>query len=185
MKSVEVKFAEAMDALKKAGKAGQFESKLNPIKETAKVAGKTVSIEVQLNLAEAVLKDAGVVRTKESTPIKKNNGAGDNFVEGNPLGVTVEEFRESSNSFSPGYIKETTNPCQKGDKIMADWMLKNGKINESQHRKLTGQKPEGYEKLSEAQKKEFDFARLIGISESDAFKLANIAGTTFREVSRR
>jgi hypothetical protein len=175
MKSIETRFAEAMDALKKARRTKKYE-------EVSKTFTTTTTIEAKLNAVEAVLKDAGVVR--ETAPIKKNNGAGDNFVEGNPL-RTVEEFRESSNNFSPGYTKEKTDSCAKGDKVMFDGLLKLGKITEAEHRKLTGQKPEGYEKLSEQQRKDFDFARLIGISEGDAFKVARMAGTTFREVSRR
>ena len=46
-------------------------------------------------------------------------------------------------------------------------------------------KPEGYEKLSEQQRKEFDFARAVGISEADSFTLAKMSGSTFKEVSRR
>lgn len=166
MKSLEVKFAEAMDAVKKAGRTKQFDEK---------VKGCT-TIEAKLNAAEAVLKDAGVVR--ESQPIKKNNGTLDTFVEGNPFGRTAEEF-------STGYVKETKNPFAKGDKIMYDVWLKEGRITEADHRKLTGQKPVEYDNLTEAQKKDFDFSRAIGISESDAFKLARMTGSTFKEVSRR
>lgn len=173
MKSVEIKFNEALAAVDKAGKRKQFDEKLQT----------GMTIETKLNVAEAVLKGAGIVR--ESRPVRKNNGAGDNYVEGNPLGLTAEEFRESSNNFSPGYIKETTNPCAKGDKIMFDGWLKAGKITEADYRKLTGQKPAEYDRLTEQQRKEFDSARTLGISEADAFKLAKMAGNTFREVSRR
>jgi hypothetical protein len=206
-----------MDALKKAGRSKQFDEKAK---------GRT-SIEAKLNAAEAVLKDAGILRESSTKtdrmtevmqqlsneqhrvfseqrkknanmgyeeqlklaeailsgefkpPTKKNNGGSDNFNESNPWNG------DRTNNFSPGYITETTNPCEKGDKIMIDWLLNNGKITEAQHRKLTGQKPEGYEQLSEQQRKEFDFARLIGISESDAFKVARITGSDLREVSRR
>lgn len=163
MKDINTRFAEAVEALKKAGRTKQFDEK---------VKGCT-TIEAKLNAAEAVLKDAGVVR--ESKPIKKHNGAAENFVEGNP-------FNQGEN-FSTGYVKETTKPgVTKGDKIMIDHMLKRGEINEAQHRKLTGQKPVEYDALNEAQKKEFDGARLIGISEADCFKLARMS--TFSE-SRR
>ena len=173
MKSIETRFAEAMDALKKAGRTKKYE-------EAAKTC---TTIETKLHAAEAVLKDAGVVR--EARPIKKNNGAVDTYVEGNPLGLTAEEFRESASNFSPGYIKEKSDPCAEGDKVMFDCMLKAGKITEAEHRKMTGQKPEGYAKLNEAQKKDFDFARLCGFSEADAFTMTNMTGNTFKEVSRR
>ncbi|MGE5052911.1 MAG: hypothetical protein ACM3WP_02000 [Acidobacteriota bacterium] len=151
MKSVETRFAEAMDALKKAGRTKQFNEK---------VKGCT-TIEAKLNCAEAVLQDVGVVREA----IRKHNGASDNFSETNPF-RPVEEFRESANNFSPGYIKEVTDPCAKGDKILF----------EALGIPMPGGKPEGYEKLNEGQKKEFDFARLIGLSEADAFKLVRITG---------
>jgi hypothetical protein len=168
MQSVETKFAEAMVALKKANRVSKF----NEVSKTC------TTIESKLVAAEAVLAEKGIVREA----IRKNNGAGDNFVEGNPLGRTVEELRE--NSFSAGYIKETTNLCAKGDKVLFDGLLKLGKITEAEHTKLTGQKPQGYTELTEQQRKDFDFARLIGISEADAFKVAKIASTNFKEVSR-
>lgn len=174
MKDINTRFAEAVEALKKAGRTKKYE-------EVSKTFTTTTPIEAKLNAADAILKDAGIVR--ESRPVKKNNGAGDNFVEGNPLGLKVEEFREN---FSTGYIKETTNPCAKGDKVLFDGLLKLGKITEAEHRKLTGNnKPEGYDKLSEQQRKDFDFAKAIGLSESDAFKLTKMTGSTFREVYRR
>jgi hypothetical protein len=177
MKSLEVKFAEAMEAIKKAGHTKQFDEK----------AKGCTTIESKLNAAEAILKSKGIVPAEgfRVQPTRKNNGAADRYVENNPLGLTAQEFRESSNSFSPGYVQETTNPCAKGDKVMFDGLLKLGKITEAEHRKMTGAKPEGYEKLTEAQRKEFDFARAIGISESDAFKVVTITGSTFKEVSRR
>src|ERR1700757_3758482 len=98
MKSTEIKFNEALAAIDKAGKRKQFDEK----------AKNCTTIEAKLNCAEAVLKDVGIVRTKESTPPRLHNGASDNYREGNPLGPTVQEFRESANSFSPGYIKEST-----------------------------------------------------------------------------
>ena len=174
MKSIETKFAEAMDAIKKAGRTKKYE-------EACKTFTTTTTIEAKLNAAEAVLKDVGVVRAKESTPVKKNNGAGDNYSENNPF-RPVEEFREN---FSAGYVKEANKACPKGDKIMIDHMLKRGEITEAQHRQLLGLKPVEYDQLTEAQRKEYDFARLSGFSEGDAFKLARMAGTTFREVSRR
>jgi phosphopantetheinyl transferase (holo-ACP synthase) len=208
MKSIEVKFNEAMAAVTKAGRMSQYQE-----------ASKTcTNIESKFAAAEDVLKAAGVTRTNESGPISrltheqyqvfakrlgkkpnmtveeqtilaegimsgaikestpKNNGAVDNFSESNPL-----------RDFSPGY-KETTrtnNPCTKGDKILHDYMLQIGQINEAEHRKLIGLKPVEYDALTEVQKKEFDFSPLIGISESDSFKLVKMTGNTLKEVSRR
>lgn len=219
MKSVEVMFAEAMDALKKVGHTKQYE-------EASKAFTKETTIEVKLNCVESILKDAGIVRVKESgipcvesavarlsheqyqvfakrlgknpqmsfedqrklaesilqgeikeATTRKHNGAVENFVEGSPFNG------DRGNNFSPGYTKHNTakDVAAKSDKVMFDHMLKRGEITEAQHRKLTGQKPLGYEKLSEQQRRDFDFACAIGISEADAFKLADI--TTIKEVT--
>src|SRR5581483_1741263 len=101
MKSTETKFNEALAAIDKAGKRKTYDEK----------AKSCTTIEAKLNAAEAVLKDVGVVR--EAAPNKNHNGAADNFTENNPL-RPVEEFRERSNNFSPGYITETTDACAKG-----------------------------------------------------------------------
>jgi hypothetical protein len=213
MKSIETKFAEAMDALKKAGRTKQFDEK----------AKGCTTIEAKLNCAEDVLKAAGIIREQESTkpankkttvqesesvedieevkrdcpflfdveprsqattkesaaPVRKHNGSAENFVEGSPFNG------DRGRSFSAGYIIKEVADLGKGDKIMFDGLLKLGKITEAEHSKLTGAKPDGYNQLTEQQKKEFDFARLIGISESDAFRVAKMTGSNFREVSRR
>jgi hypothetical protein len=165
---MEIRFNEALAAIDKAGKRKQFDEK----------AKACTTIESKLNAAEAVLKDVGIVR--ESKPIKKHNGVADNFSENNPL-RPVEEFRE--NSFSPGYIKETTDRCAKGDKVLFDGLLKLGKITEAEHAKLTGAKPKGYDQLTEQQRKDFDFARAVGLTEAQAFEMTKT--TSIREVSRR
>lgn len=216
MKSIELKFNEALAAIDKAGKRKTFDEK----------AKHCTTIEAKFNAAEAVLKSAGIVREQEpSKPadkktkvqenvqeseavedleevkrdfhflfdvepkphtstnkesvrsIKKNNGSVDNFVENNP-------FNDGrSSSFSPGYIKQSSEEmCAKGDKVMFDGLLKLGKITEAEHKKLTGAKPEGYTKLNEQQRKDFDFCRMSGLSEAQAFTFVNTKG--FREVSR-
>lgn len=161
MKSIEIRFSEAMDALKKAGRTKNFDEK----------AKSCTTIESKLACAEEVLKDAGVVR-KESAV--KHNGAADNG---------HEYFTESSgNSFSPGYDK-VTNLNESLDKITADGLLAVGAITEAQHRKLTGEKPKEYNQLSEQQQKDFDFCRAIGISEADSLTVVSL--TPIKEVSRR
>ena len=173
MKSVETKFNEALAAIDKAGKRKVFNEKVQ--------AGMT--IETKLNLAEDILKDVGVLRAKESAPIRKHNGVADNLTEGNPL--RLEEWRESVNNFSAGYIKETTDPCAKGDKVMFDGLLKLGKITEAEHAKLTGKKPAGYEQLTEMQRRQFDCYRQICLSEAECFALVKNTGSNFKEASRR
>ena len=56
MKSIENRFAEAMEAIKKAGRSNQFDEK---------VKGCT-TIEAKLHCAESVLKAAGVVRASSA-----------------------------------------------------------------------------------------------------------------------
>lgn len=178
MKSTERRFAEAMDAIRKAGRVKQFDEAVK----------NCTTIESKLCAAEAVLKGVGIIPVKESKP-RLHNGATDNFVENNPLGRTVEEFRESANSFSPGFIKETISPYTGGDKALADGLLRLGKITEAEHRQLTGAKPAGYDQLNDKGKREFDFARAIGISEAGALQLAKgnsifKDGDALKEVSR-
>jgi hypothetical protein len=47
-------------------------------------------------------------------------------------------------------------------------------LAEAEKRIALGQPPAAYDKLTEAQKGEYNFARFIGISEADAMKLANM-----------
>lgn len=102
-------------------------------------------IEVQVNCAEAIL--AGKV--KESNPITKHNGAGDNG--------RVTEFTESGNS----RITETA----KSDAIL----YKGLGISEADQRRLNGLPPAG-ESLTANQLREYRFLRSIRLSESDALK---------------
>ena len=136
-----------------------------------------------LSLADLKVKRPDLVKVIESTnkesvrTIKKNNGSSENFVEGSPFNgdrskATVTEDKGKD-------------LAAKSDKALADGLLKVGGITEAEHRKLTGAKPSGYAELTEAQKKEWDFAKAVGINESDCFKLAKMSGSTFKEVSRR
>jgi hypothetical protein len=113
---------------------------------------------------------------KEVRPaIRKHNGTVDNFNEKNPFNGDRQAFTEND-------APKTT--CAKGDRALYDGLRSIGKITEAEHTKLVGKKPEGYENLNEGQKKEWDFARLIGLSSDDAFRLVNITGG-YKEVSRR
>jgi hypothetical protein len=145
MVSVDVKFNEALEALDKVGKRAKFEEK--------RKAGSP--IEVQLNLAETILKESRVIR--------KHNGAADNG---------YETFTESANSINKGYFQETEGKSvlEKCDKILNESLG----FSAEEQRVLAGQPPAEYANLTEAQKRDFDFARLIGISEVDAFKVAKI-----------
>jgi hypothetical protein len=113
---------------------------------------------------------------KEAKPaIRKHNGTVDNFNEKNPFNGDRQAFSEND---------APKNIFTKGDRVLYDWLRSSGKITEAEHAKLLGKKPEGYEQLSEQQRKDFDFARLCGISEADSFRVARMTGSTFKE-SRR
>lgn len=194
MKSVEVKFQEALEQLKKTAaskydrvfaecqKLSGIEAKLNcveaALKGTVKESANNID-EALRDPAVAILfgNDPKTTTTnKESKPpIKKNNGTAENFVEGSPFNG------DRSKAATSNAHKDT---LAKGDKVLADGLLKVGGITEAEYRKLTGSKPEGYDRLSEKQRKEFDFARAVGISEADAFTLAKMTGSTLKEVSR-
>ena len=88
--------------------------------------------------------------------------AAENFVEGSPLnegrtaGTVINSTRDEKRAAS--------------DKMLHEAMG----LSAEQHRILTGGKPAEYANLTEKQRKDFDFARLIGLSESDALKVATI-----------
>ena len=155
MKSIEVKFNEALAALDKAGKRAKFNEK--------KKAGSP--IEVQLNCAEAIL--------KESRIIPKHNGADDNFVEGSPF--------NNEHSFSEGYVAEADSTRKdifaEGDRVLMESLthpITKQRITEADKRKLTGGLPAEVAALSEAKQRTYREARMFGISEADAFRLTNI-----------
>ncbi|HEX6822680.1 MAG TPA: hypothetical protein VF123_11530 [Candidatus Sulfotelmatobacter sp.] len=189
MKSLEVRFNEVLAELKKADakkfkevfdecqtlttietKLNCVEAALQALKESAAVRSVTGVVDINESMRDFAnlfgVEPRQKTNNKESAaPIKKHNGAADNG------GTVITEANK--NTFA------------KGDKIMADGLLKLGKITEAEHARMLGKQPAEYDKLTEAQRREFDFARLIGISEADAFKLAKLTGTSLKEVSRR
>jgi hypothetical protein len=65
---------------------------------------------------------------------------------------------------------------------------RDGHLTDEELVKAKNEQPAAYTKLNEAQKKEYDFARAIGISEADAFKLVKITlgyGPEYQERSAR
>jgi hypothetical protein len=198
MKSLEVKFNEALAELKKRVSKEKYDGVCQQYMPLATIEAKLNCVEAALgtlsesanplkleNIDEAkrdyaVLfgvepKTHATTKEKNAQPIKKHNGPADNFVEGSPLnGDRGKAFTNTA----------TRAEVSKGDKALADGLLKLGKITEAEHAKLVGKKPAGYEKLNEGQRKEFEFARMIGLSEVDAFRVVNITGG-YKEVSRR
>jgi|ERR1700733_9429058 len=157
MKSVEVKFNEALEALDKAGKRTKFDEKAKGL----------TTIETKLNCADQVLKESRIIR--------KHNGPGDNHPE-----LLTESFTE-------GYVQETTtDPWRKqSDAALLDFMESRGEITAEQKRIALGQSPAEYNNLTEAQRKDYDFGRAIGLSESDSLKVAKLtAGRNLMTVGR-
>jgi hypothetical protein len=209
MKSLEVKFNEALTELKKKVSASKYdavckeymklttlETKLNcveaawvPVKEsdTNTFLGRMQAINAELDEAMnepgmAVLFDKEPktkATNKESAPIKKHAGSAEMFVEGSPFNGDRANAVSATNSNPAAAL------AAKSNKIMVDFELQTGRITEAQHRKLTGQKPAEYDTLSEQQRKHFDDATMLGFNESDSLKLARMTGSTFREASRR
>jgi hypothetical protein len=153
MKSIEIQLNEALQALDKAGKRQKFEEK--------KRAGSP--IEVQLNCAEAILRESRIIR--------KHNGADEKFVEGSPF--------NGEHSFSEGYVAEANNKdiFGEGERILMESLthpITKQRITEADKRKLTGGLPAEVAALSEAKQRTYKEARMFGISEADAFRLTNI-----------
>ncbi len=162
----------------KHGKLLPESHKNEPVQESAPL-GLTNIDEAKRDYAVLFGVEPKTTTTKKegAAPIKKNNGASQNFVEGSPF--------NGDRSTATAENNPSKDVVAKSDKALADGLLKVGAITEAEHKKLTGNgKPDGYEKLTEAQRKEFDFARAVGISEADAFRLLAITGNTFKEVSR-
>lgn len=193
-KSTEVKLNEALTKLK-ASSTAKYEETWKKMHED----GVHLNIDKQLALVEAALltvkesnpldpnnisealrdphvavlfgveprqKATTTTNKEHATPIRMNNGRSENFVENNPF-----------NDGRGNTVTETNNTRKdifaKGDKVLREALG------------IPEVKPSAeYEKLTEGQKKEFDFARAIGISESDAFTVVKITGG-YKQVSRR
>ncbi|MBZ5679194.1 MAG: hypothetical protein LAO24_03700 [Acidobacteriia bacterium] len=184
MKSCETKFNEALATLKaktsastyaqvveKYSKLPNIEAKLNCVEEALKEAVKE-SDPLGLGNIDEAKRDFPALfgvepltaTNKESKPVvQKHNGAVENFVEGSPL----NEGRSTP-------ITETTdrkdNIFAKGDAVLVEGMFNRGEITAEQRRVLLGEKPAAYANLNDKQKKEYDEARMFGISEADSWR---------------
>jgi hypothetical protein len=120
-----------------------------------------------------------VKQPTRQSPIKKHNGANGSFVEGSPFNGE-HTITETDNT--------PHNPYAKLDEVLAETITfppdDNGltdkrPLTENEKRLVRGmmsvEAEEAYKQLNEAQKKEFEFNRSIGISEADAFKLTTPA----------
>jgi hypothetical protein len=177
MLSVESKFAAVCEALKSKGDFATFTERSKTLTGA--------SIEAKLNCALAVLKEtAKIVEgttaegkwdlvyqaskpiTESDKPIKKNNGAEDTFVEGDPFAG------QRSTSFSYELNEADSDPYAKGDRLICEAL----KLTPEQTRKVLKLDDAMPADLNEGQRQEWRFARSIGISESDCTKLVRITG---------
>ena len=111
------------------------------------------AVEVQLNCAERIV--AGTV--KETAPITKRNGAGDNG---------REVFTESTIALSTREFKEVER--QRSDDVLFEAL----RYSETDKRKLRNLPPVGSPNLTANQLREYRFFRDIRFSEADALKAA-------------
>jgi hypothetical protein len=203
MKSVEVKLNEALAELKSKVSPTKFTEVSEKLSGFAPIADKLKLVEEALaeqmpdesdrsftgmmnrmthEFREAKT-DCGVLfdlepRTaptvKETVaPINKHNGACENFVEGSPFneGRTAGTAANSTrkDSFAGGdavLLEHMTYPPQHPNHGQ--------RISEADKSKLRGEKPAAYANLTEKKKKDYDFARQIGLSEADALRVATI-----------
>jgi hypothetical protein len=172
MKSIEQRFTEALDELRKKGKINKF-NEMFPYDPTG---NSKPSVEVQLNRAEALL--SGRLQEVEAAArtVKKHNGADDLFVEGSPFnrerstnngGRSGSFFTESAAEVRHREVRQT---LEKVDRMIAESWFKAGKITEAEKNKLLGEdKPKG---LTHLQETEYGLAVRMGLNESDALSLA-------------
>jgi hypothetical protein len=136
MKSLHTKLNEALEKMTSKQRDKFFESRKSGS-----------AVEVQLNCAQAILDG----KVKESAPITKHNGVGDNG---------HESFTESARQ---GAMTETIIP--KSDAAL----YKGLGISEADQRRLMGLPPAGTN-LTATQLREYRFLRSINLSEADALR---------------
>jgi hypothetical protein len=141
MKSIETKFAEACDALRKANKFTKF-------REVCPIGS---NIEAQLNCAEAVL--TGKVEEAETArrTVRKHNGAGDNG----------SWFAESANG---GTFAEKSDPFAKADTLICESLG----LSDADTRRVLGRAPAEIESLGAAAVAEYKFCLGINLTEAQA-----------------
>jgi hypothetical protein len=102
--------------------------------------------------------------------IQKHNGAAENFVEGSP-------FNEGRTAVDTAANSTRKDRFAGGDAILIEHMthpVTKQPLTEAEKSKALGGKPAAYANLTAQKKKDYDFARLIGLNESDALKVATI-----------
>jgi hypothetical protein len=154
MKDIYTIFNEALDELSKSPEKEKKFRLIVPL-------GAKVPVEVQVNCAEAVLK--GKIEEAQRIVTTKHNGRLENFDESNPM------------HRADGAPTFTTNNAGTEARAKSDANLYEALgLTVEEKNKLTGKHTNAYDNLTERQKSEYNFARAIGISESDSLKLAHL-----------
>lgn len=102
---------------------------------------------------------------KAQRTFKKHNGADTKFVEGSPFN-DEHTITETNNT--------NRDPYAKMDGVLHEALHLSGNISAAELKQLRGDKPEAYDTLNETQKRDYDFARAIGLNESDALKVSTL-----------
>ncbi len=154
MKSVEVKFNEAVASLTKANLLPKFNKKFSNLS--------AASIEVKLNAALEALKDEGIVETFTEAGVWELNFAAKRHIRKNNGSVIVTESDRSMAEVN-----------SKKEKQVAS-VMKSCNLTEAGARNFLGLKAKTPEGLNARQASEYSFARRCGMSESDAMVLAKM-----------
>jgi hypothetical protein len=188
-KSVEVKLNEALEKLKKtsATKFAEVSAKIREgfisiekqltmveagvaeaVKESSPL-GLTDIEEARRDPSVAILFDVeprqkATTKEANATPIKKKNGAIENFVEGSPFNS------ERSTNANNTQADKTVGKKER----LVEHMVKNNDISEAEARGVLGLKEKMPDGLTRLQECDYRFARRCGINEADAMTLAKL-----------
>ena len=189
MKSLEVRLAEALTALKKVSaskhdkvfdecrklttleaKVNCAEAALKGVQESAPntFSGKLGSTIEELNEAMreyAVLFDKTPTNNEGAAPITKHNGAIENFVESSPF---------NGDRSKGATITETDKTTQRKEKLVES-LVKSGQCKDEEAARIfLGMKPKVPAGLTRLQEAEFLGARRLGLNAADAERLAKL-----------
>ncbi len=109
-----------------------------------KTTGENISQESLINIAESMVAEDGELAVRESRPIRRNNGASD------PAYETVESI------------------MAEGDRILMEGIAK----RDPAFAKAAQVSEAGVSSLTPKQRADYEFCRLLHMSESDALKVA-------------
>jgi hypothetical protein len=197
MKSIEVKFNEALATLKEKASASKYN-------EVVEKYSTLPTLETKLNCVEAAL--AEVMKEAELNPLglkgyqefdeaaKKDPSVAMLFggvelrevaapatktllTEAEKAARTIKKHNGYEDNHGTGTFTESNTPKNifaKGDRLLIESDFKRGKITADEKRVMLGEEHPEVASLTEGQKREYRFARTLRFSESDALKLAKM-----------